>query len=122
MDTDLLKTATGYIVSSLFCTIGIRAIVDPVGYSNDFGIPATAPTRDYVPVVGGRNLALGLGAATMTFRGERAAAGVLMCTAVVIGVVDTWISRRRAGRMNSSAWSHVIGSGLVAAAGGWLTA
>ncbi|KAI9815529.1 MAG: hypothetical protein M1827_002663 [Pycnora praestabilis] len=120
MDTNTAKTATGYVLSCVICAGAIQSIVDPVAYSTTYGIPINTATSDYVPVLGARELALGLAIGTFMFRGEKRAAGVVLCTALVAGLLDAWFISRHAGRMTGAAWSHVVGNGLAAAAGAWL--
>jgi hypothetical protein len=123
MDVPTAKTATGYLLSAALCAQGIRCILDPLNASADYGIPASPQTTnyEYVPVMGARNVALGLCVGTFMFQGERRAAGTVLCTALLIGVFDTWATFKHQGKWRGSVLSHAIGDGVFAGAGWWLT-
>jgi Domain of unknown function (DUF4267) len=53
-------------------------------------------------------------------QGKRSAAGTVLCSAIVMGFVDTWITARHNGRWTSAVWSHAIVDPLVALAGWWI--
>ncbi|MCJ1297678.1 hypothetical protein MMC08_000466 [Hypocenomyce scalaris] len=121
MDTPTAKTLTGYLLSLVLCAGSIRAILDPVAQSHVYGIPATsAAASAYVTAMGARTLAIGLAVGTFVYRGERRAAGTVLCLALVVGAVDTWATWRSVGGWNAAVWSHVVGDGLFVVAGRWL--
>ena len=122
LNRDTAKTTLGYVLSTFICVMGARSIIDPVNQSHAYGVPVNRETDkwQYVPVMGVRSLAIGVAAGTLMYRGQRKAAGVVMCTAALIGPVDVWACWSSAGKMTSEAWGHVIGDGIFAVAGLWL--
>ena len=70
--------------------------------------------------MGARNLAAGIATGVLMYRGERRAAGIMFCTASIIGPVDAWACWSAAGKMTSEAWGHVIANALSTAAGLWM--
>lgn len=71
MDILTAKTTTAYLLSGALCTMGLRGMLDPISASAIYGIPTTSQTMSFVPVMGGRNLVLGLLVGIFNFRGEK---------------------------------------------------
>lgn len=116
------KTGLGFLLSAILCTAGARSIIEPIKQSRVYGVPVNKTTDkwQYVPVMGARNIALGIAAGTLMFNEGRVPAGVVLSTAALVGPVDVWACWNSAGKMSSEAWGHVFGDGMFAAAGLWL--
>ncbi|KAF2759200.1 hypothetical protein EJ05DRAFT_499619 [Pseudovirgaria hyperparasitica] len=131
----------------LSCTMGLRAIHNPAQWSLSFGFPATTSTaktaaqNPYIPAVGARNIASGLGLILCGVWGLDRALGVMLLTGCVVGVVDGWTVRpegwygegegevegetlrgreERMGVMRGKVWMHWALIPVVAGAGVWM--
>ena len=124
MDVETLKTATGYFVATFYTTIGLGTLIDPITRSHYFG--ATARPEDkgmlaFLRAMGARDLALGITSGMFMFKGDRMNAGLITLNALIIPTVDAWAAWNYSGRMED-VWPHVIGAGVIGAAGVWMRA
>ena len=122
MNSDTMRTASGYIIAAFLTTVGLTTIIDPVGRSKAFGIPARSQDKTilaYIKPMGARDLSLGLTVGTLMFNGDQKNAGLVALIALVIPTMDAWAVWRYNGRLKE-AWGHVIGIGFVGSMGLWL--
>ena len=122
INLDNLRTASGYLIATFLATVGLRTIIDPVGRSKDFGVPARSEDKAILAIVkplGARDLALGLTIGTFMFNGEQKNAGLVALIALVTPAMDAWAVWRYNGRLTES-WGHISGLGVVGGLGLWL--
>ena len=122
MDVETLKTTAGYLVATFYTTIGLGTLIDPITRSYYFG--ATARPEDkgmlaFLRAMAARDLALGITSGVFMFKGDRQNAGLITLNALIIPTVDAWAAWTYSGRMEE-VWPHVIGAGVIGAAGLWL--
>ena len=122
MNVETIKTSVGYLLSGALVAMGTRAILDPLGHSKAYGIPIENLTGSYVPPVGFRNISTGVSIGALLLQGQKRAAGTVLSTALLVGVLDTWYTYTYAGQWTSGALSHVVGDGLAGIVGLWLMA
>ena len=120
MNVENLKTSVGYLLSGGLVTIGTRSLLDPVSASKLYGIPTQDSTSSYVPAMGIRNIAIGTSIGALILQGQKRAAGTVLATGLLVGLLDAWITYRFAGRWTAAVSNHVLGDGLAAVAGLWL--
>lgn len=54
------------------------------------------------------------------YQGNKRAAGTVLASALAVGIIDTWVTAKHAGKMSGAAWSHVIGDGIASLLGFWM--
>ncbi len=119
MDLETIKSSLGYLSAGGLVIMGIRGILDPVAVSQLYGIPHADTLSSYIPVMGARNIAIGVSIGALLFQDQRRAAGTVLSTALIIGPLDAWITYRYAGQLTSEVLSHVVADGLVGLLGFW---
>lgn len=122
MDAVAVKTALGYFFSAALVTMGIRGLLDPVPFSETYGIPAENSKNSYVPATCARNIAIGLSIGALLYQDQKRAAGTVLATAFVVGSLDVWITYRYAGKWTAAVLNHVVGDAMCGAVGVWLMA
>ncbi|KAI9722310.1 MAG: hypothetical protein M1812_001782 [Candelaria pacifica] len=121
MSTDTIKLYTASLLSFAIISLGTRAILSPIPASKVYGVPATNTiTSAYVPVMGARNVAIGLAASMFILRGDIKGAGTVFSTALLVGAVDSWVCYKHWGRANRDVWGHLVGDGIFGGVGLWL--
>lgn len=122
------------LVASTFtvlCTLtGLQAIIDPSGFSKQFGIPIPLPspsksqsassashstTAAYISLVGARQLGTGLTLLAFISQGKWSAAATVLAVigVVVAGMDGLYIARSGPGRVGAGVF-HALPGGLIA--------
>lgn len=117
------KSATGYFFSTVLMTIGVRAILDPVGQAKVFGPQISglsSPAVPYVLAMGGRNIAFGGLIGALTWRGDLRTTGLVFYAAVMIEVSNIMANWRYKQEWTSALWSHVGSLVAVPVIGWWM--
>ena len=99
LNISTIEAARGavYLIGGLGLTMGFRAILQPTSYVQSFGFDAstrtaqTASSNPFVIAAGGRTIASALSLIGCAYLKADRATGMLLCTAIVVGVVDAYI-------------------------------
>ena len=111
--TSLLLAATGIIV-------GLRSFTSPLATAESFGLPQSQTSsafNGFIPAVGGRNVASGLGMFALAYQRNWKAIGTLMCCGVVTAFTDAITCYRYGTR--EAAQGHCVASLLSLGLGVW---
>lgn len=115
LPTALLFLGSGTILS-------LYTFISPIAAARIYGIDlqqstGNPPDADYrfVPVFGGRNLALGLATFAFYWQGMPRAMGTLLLCLTVTGMVDIVVTSLWG--MKDKAWTHAAGTVIVGLAG-----
>ncbi|KAK3069717.1 hypothetical protein LTR53_011717 [Teratosphaeriaceae sp. CCFEE 6253] len=111
-----------FLGASLF-GLGLHAEYDPFAAAQIFAgthpqIVSTPRNALFVPILGGRNMSLGLGLLALSLTGQRRAAGILLaCATLCCGVVDVWWC---VAFGSEKALGHAVGAGIGGPLAWWL--
>lgn len=122
MDVKTLRNVSGYLVATFLTTAGLSTIVNPVGRSQSFGVPARPHDKAmlaFIKPMGARDLVLGLITGMFMCKGDRRNAGLVILVALVTPAMDAWAVWNYNRRMKET-WPHIIGGSLIGAVGAWL--
>jgi hypothetical protein len=88
----------------------MRALTTETGAKQFAGSAITSSDRAFLyPIIGGRNIALGLSLVALSLQGQRKAVGTVFACSAVIGMVDSWFCYKH----GSEKWlGHAIGSSI----------
>ncbi|KAK4696593.1 hypothetical protein P7C71_g1341, partial [Lecanoromycetidae sp. Uapishka_2] len=101
---------------------GIYSLINPVAFSDGFGIPITSPSSPALPFVsfaGARNLTSGISGLLLLYSGQRKAAGLAMMSGVTTAMIDSWICAEYGAKKGKAA-SHAIMGIVIGVIGGGL--
>lgn len=126
VDPQFVATFFGFIS---IC-YGINALKYPDDFANDFGYPFENPSvasdvglwpqnlrKPFVVATGGRTIALGAAITLLAWDGQVRAAGTVICSCALSGLIDAVNCYREA---SPGLAQHAIGTVVLATMGMWL--
>src|SRR5271156_6254269 len=89
---------------------GIRCIVAPQPFATSFGLPSKqgSDSSDFIPVVGARNIAIGLSLLSFSFQGNPQAMGTVLLCGLASCIGDIVVVRLK-GDKNAASHHFIVG-------------